>query len=121
MIRSNSAFSASIISLLFGAAFLFFFNQKLVYILYGYDPSIVGTGTVMSMQAVRETWPGALTGYLIVFIGTLLILVASGISLVARNANSLAIASATFLLSFLLTVTYAYVLVVSLFVPKRFF
>lgn len=119
--KFKTVYFMSIIFTLLGVCFLFFFKDKMIYILYGYDINLITNYTAESFEAVEETYMARLIAFYLVFGVTLLCLILSCIAVYLRIFLSYYFTQITLIMSLLLSLMYSWILVITLFMPRRIF
>ncbi|HEY0460724.1 MAG TPA: hypothetical protein VGC97_16420 [Pyrinomonadaceae bacterium] len=113
-VEFRTIYSITIILTCFGLVFLITPMQPLIYVLYEYDPHIIGTSGVEEFQAVKETYPIIIMFFYFVTSITVLCSILSFIALFQRMyLKSYFITLMIFIFSALLTLFYWFIWLVS--------
>ena len=97
---------------------MLFLNNKLAYFLFGYDSNIVNEYTAVSFQAVKETYPARMFGFLMVYAVTVLCLILSCVAIYRRTYLRFYLTQISLIFSFLLSLFYTWLLVIAMIVPR---
>lgn len=102
-----------------GVFFLFFLKDPLIYIFYGYEPTIAKEYSAAGFQAIERTFMARFSLFMLVFIITFLCFVLSCISIHRRIEIGFYIPQISLILSFVLSLFYFFLLVLCLITPSR--
>jgi hypothetical protein len=119
--KFKTAYLITIILSLLGVIFLFFFKDKMIYLLYGYDLSVMTDYTAESFEAVKETYIARLLGFYLVFGITFSCLILSCIAIYLRIFLRYYLTQISLIGSLLLSLLYFWILIITLFMPRRIF
>jgi hypothetical protein len=93
----------------------------MIYLLYGYNLNVMTDYTVESFEAVRRTYIARLLGFYLVFGVTFLCFVLSCIAIYLRIFLRYYLTQIALIVSLLLSLFYFWILVITLFMPRRSF
>jgi magnesium-transporting ATPase (P-type) len=111
------AYLITIIFSLLGFIFQLLFRDKIIYSLYGYDPSIIGTSAFEAFQATKETYFARNLSYVISLGITVLCFISSCIAIHRRIYLKYYFTYIVFIISLLLILLYF----IASSIPKRSF
>jgi hypothetical protein len=112
--KFKAVYIAAILLSGFGLIFLFTVMKPLVYILYGYDPRIIGTDSIEDFRAFRETFPARVISFYIVAGANILCFILSFVALFRRTyLKSYLLTLTVFIFSALLSLFYWFVWIMS--------
>lgn len=105
--------------LLSGTLFVFYLNGLIIYSVLGYDASIIGSGTVESMRAVRETLLAQRAGFFTVFGLTIICTALSAYTLYKRGLSASWLPAVSFVLGLFLAALYLAAALSAYIIPSR--
>lgn len=116
--KFKTAYLITIILSFFGIFFLIFLKDKMIYLLYGYDLSIMGAYTAEAFQAVHKTYFARFWTFITFFGITVLCFVLSCIAIHRRIYLSYYLTHIALIFSLLLSLFYGWLFILSLIVPR---